>query len=510
VAKMSVPTLADWCSIELISEDGGIEQVEVVHHDPEKLKWAKETRKKIPPDLEKDAALPYVLKTGKPLYIPKITPEVIKKFNPSKRERLLLKELNIKSLIFVPLKVLYKTVGVITFVSTRPDREFTQLDFSLADQLASRASLAMENAKLYETVENERERLNTLLSSTPGIIWEAELDKNNQVSRINYVSNFIEVMLGYSSATSFGKKDFWSKIVHPDDVKRFKEEMAKIAISKKKGVIRMRLITKNKGVIWTETRMNVVKNNGKVTGLRGVTMDITESIEEEQRKDNFISLASHELKTPLTSLKVYNHLFQKRVQKYEDSDIGMYLQKTDLQIGKLTNLINDLLDLSRIQAGKLLYRREPTDFDFLIEDVVEMMRKNSKSHKILLRGKVDENVELDQNRISQVVTNFISNAMKYSPKNKKIIIEKKKKDGHVLLSVKDSGKGIPKKYHKKIFERFFQVDKEEERTASGLGIGLYICSEIIKNHNGKIWVESKINKGTTFYFSLPFSHKKIA
>lgn len=354
-------------------------------------------------------------------------------------------------------------------------------------------------------VKNEfsKRYVTNLLAHIPGIVWESKVDKNGNHQRLNYINSYVEEMLGYSAESVIKNKNPWRMMVHEDDRRRVEKEIKDIIKNRTNSTVRMRLIPKNGPEIWTETKCSVIEENGRIIGLHGVTMDITESIEAELRKDQFISLASHELRTPLTSLKVYNHLFSKKIKKLNDPTLDEPLVKMNNQIDKLSNLISDLLDLSRIQAGKLLYKLEQVDIDRLIDEVVDATGNSFSVHKIKIKGSTGEKVFIDQNRISQVITNFLTNAAKYSPSKNKIIVTREVLENDVVVTVKDFGLGIPKKHQRKIFERFYQVDPEEKRTVSGLGIGLYISQAIIKKHNGQIGMRSKTGKGSEFYFTLP-------
>jgi PAS domain S-box-containing protein len=240
-------------------------------------------------------------------------------------------------------------------------------------------------------------------------------------------------------------------------------------------------------------------------------LDITKQKELDQRKDEFIALASHELKTPLTSLKMYAQLVKRQSSESKDKKSAHMLSAMDSQINKLTELVNDLLDVSRIQSGKLVYKKDLFLFDNLIEELVEELQPVATNHVIYLKGKTGQKIKGDKDRIKQVFTNLLTNAIKYSPKADKIIITLMEIDGSVQVSVQDFGLGVPKEQEEKIFERFFQVSRPLSHTYPGLGLGLYISKEIINRHGGKLWVRSIYGKGSTFYFTLPVADQsKVA
>ncbi len=231
--------------------------------------------------------------------------------------------------------------------------------------------------------------------------------------------------------------------------------------------------------------------------------DITRLKELEQRKDDFISIASHELKTPITSIKGFTQLLQHRFKKNNDEASLLMLNKMERQLNKLSNLIGDLLDISKIQAGKISYHVEPFDLDTLVHEVVENLQGTTATHHLELESTTGLWVSGDKDRLEQVLINLLTNAIKYSPQANTIIIRAEVEQENVRVSVQDFGIGIAESHHQKIFERFYQVTDEEENPFPGLGIGLHISAEIVRRHQGKIWVESTKGYGSTFTFTLP-------
>jgi PAS domain S-box-containing protein len=244
-------------------------------------------------------------------------------------------------------------------------------------------------------------------------------------------------------------------------------------------------------------------NSGKIIGASKIARDISQSKELERRKDDFISMASHELKTPVTTLKAFNqlllkfHAIDKKGQDYQ------FLAKMDRQIDNLTELITDLLDLSKIQAGKLDLNKKKFNLDQLIKELISNLQGFTTKHKLILEGKTKTDILGDRDRISQIIINLFSNAIKYSPKANKIVVRVNQENNSVRVSVQDFGIGIDDRYQNKIFDRFFRVEGRNERTFPGLGIGLYISNEIAKRHGGHISLESRKNKGSTFTLQLP-------
>ena len=225
--------------------------------------------------------------------------------------------------------------------------------------------------------------------------------------------------------------------------------------------------------------------------------------ELERRKDEFISMASHELRTPVTSLKGFTNLFQRRLAKQADEKTLYYLKRMDTQLNKLTNLITDLLDMSKMQTGQLTYQEEPFDLNELVGETVESLQAATTTHQLFIETTGAVQVVGDKDRIGQVLINLLTNAVKYSPQADKVIVRLTTDPENAVVSIQDFGIGIAEAHHNKIFERFYQVADPEERTFSGLGIGLHLSCEIVRRHGGNMWVESSKGNGATFYFTIP-------
>lgn len=258
-----------------------------------------------------------------------------------------------------------------------------------------------------------------------------------------------------------------------------------------------------------------IKNEkGEIIGASNISRDITQKVKTDKQlriyneklkelnnyKDEFLTMASHELKTPLTVIKANLGLLQL---KLNDDVSTEFVNRTMAQVNKLSDLISDLLDISKVQSGKLKLNFTSFDLKELLTETVQNIQQTSPTHKIIIETTHDNlPVVADAMRLEQVIINVVTNAIKYSPASDKVIIQATSQDDFVTISIKDFGIGIPKKALKKVFSRFFRV-KETSSKFLGSGIGLYISYEIIKKHKGKMWVDSEENKGSTFYFTIP-------
>jgi signal transduction histidine kinase len=214
-------------------------------------------------------------------------------------------------------------------------------------------------------------------------------------------------------------------------------------------------------------------------------------------------MASHELKTPVTSLKGFTYVLQRRLSKVGDEQGLHYLSRMDTQLNKLTKLIGDLLDMSRMQTGQLDLQKESFTLDALVQETVENVQAATSTHLLLIEGRAEAQVFGDKDRIGQVLVSLLTNGIKYSPQADRVIVRVSQDQENAIVSVQDFGIGIDESYHQRVFERFYQVTDPEEKTYPGLGIGLYISGEIVERHQGRIWVESKKGEGATFSIALP-------
>jgi PAS domain S-box-containing protein len=241
---------------------------------------------------------------------------------------------------------------------------------------------------------------------------------------------------------------------------------------------------------------------GNIIGFSKIARDITEKKQEEMRKNDFIAIVSHELKTPLTSVKSYIQVLLAIAKKDESEFRINALTRADIQIKKMTTLIQDFLNLARLEDGKMRLNKETFELHPFIEEIVNEVQFLATNHTIHFTDCKGVFINADKEKIGQVLNNLLSNAIKYSPKGGDININCKTIDGKVRIAVTDQGVGINKNDQKKLFDRFYRVKNEKLKTVSGFGIGLYLVSEIVRYHNSKIEVESTEDQGSTFYFDL--------
>ncbi|MCG2613255.1 HAMP domain-containing histidine kinase [Terrimonas sp. NA20] len=236
--------------------------------------------------------------------------------------------------------------------------------------------------------------------------------------------------------------------------------------------------------------------------MNGTLIDITEPKREQQRKNDFIAMVSHELKTPLASMKLYLQLLQQHAGQKQDPVVSGTLVKAVRQVKKMIGMINSFLNVSRLEAGKMRIDKQVFDIRELLAEIEEETSTTVTSHPVIYSS-VAVKVNADREKISQVVHNLISNATKYSAARSPIAINCHYEEGYALVSVTDRGIGVNDEHRERLFEQYYRVEADRGESVSGFGIGLYLSAEIISRHDGTIWVESEPGRGSTFFFKIP-------
>lgn len=245
------------------------------------------------------------------------------------------------------------------------------------------------------------------------------------------------------------------------------------------------------------------KKNGNY--ITGVMADISEQKMDEIRKNDFIGMVSHELKTPLTSLSAIIQISQVKLKNSSDEFLASAMAKASAQVKRMSAMINGFLNISRLESGKLSIEKTSFDIRELIAETIEEFEITAPGHRIILGDCGSLMVSADREKIHSVISNLLSNAVKYSPAASEINVTCSVQGNEVILGVKDSGIGINALDSAKIFERYFRVDSNQTQNISGFGIGLYLSAEVVKYHGGRIWLESEPGRGSVFYFSLPIN-----
>lgn len=353
-----------------------------------------------------------------------------------------------------------------------------------------------EEKNYQQQLKEREEKFRLLADSMPQHIWTADTAGN-----LNY---FNRSVYDYSGLTPEQlNKDGWIQIVHPEEQEKNTEEWLRSVSTGKDFLFEHRFRRHDGEYRWQLSRAIPQRDgNGNIQMWVGTSTDIQQIKEQEQQKDFFISMASHELKTPITSIKGYVQLMQSTYGNNGDAFLKKSLEVVDKQVLTLTRLITDLLDVSKIKSGSLVLNKTAFEIADMIQEVVTQVQHINPDYHISVSG-VEAIIHADRERISQVLINLLTNAVKYSPNSKEIIVSHLIEGDQVVVAVRDTGIGINKADQEKIFERFYRVEGKDERTYPGFGIGLFISSEIIQRHQGKIGVTSQPGKGSVFSFQIP-------
>ncbi|MBC8033764.1 MAG: PAS domain S-box protein [Chitinophagaceae bacterium] len=355
----------------------------------------------------------------------------------------------------------------------------------------------IENSDKYNRDEQAKYFLAAIAESSQDSI--VTVDLNRVITSWNKAA---EILYGYKAEEVIGKS--LDVVMLPEDVLESIKKVETIARRISVPIYETVRLHKNGKAADLQIALTPVKDStGAVIGISTIARDITEAKLQQQLKDEFIAIASHELKTPVTSIKVYTEILVERFKDDIDKTSFTLMKRLDQQVDRLTELIKNLLDTVKLSRGEVLLDIQPFDLSALIEEQIEVTRHLLKNHQINFNSEKDQIVSGDKKLISQVLKNLISNAIKYSPKGGKIIITSLKAVQGTEISVQDFGIGIPEGLNHKIFEKYFRVDNQHERQAPGIGLGLYVTAQIVQQHGGKIYVASKEGVGTTFSFTLP-------
>lgn len=346
-------------------------------------------------------------------------------------------------------------------------------------------------------IRESENRFKFLLNSIPQQVWTATHD-----GALNYLNEKVCTDFGYENEEIIGHG--WQKFIHADDLPAALANWEDALKNGKEYLVEFRLLFSDGTYRWHLARALPLVENGSITLWIGTNTDIHLQKTNEQLKDEFISIASHELKTPLTSIKAFNQLI---VKTKDQNRLNAFVIKCSDNIVRLEKLIADLLDVTKLNAGKIEYNMAPFSFKKLLMDTIESAQLIFPSHQIILETCCDFEFTGDQFRLEQVINNFLTNAVKYSPDGKFVMVNSSLEHDHVLVSIKDFGIGIAPSHINRLFDRYFRVDSTAMRF-EGLGLGLFISSEILKRHSGEVGIESELGKGSTFHFRLPLIPKR--
>ena len=390
------------------------------------------------------------------------------------------------------------------FISRSPQEKprATYLNFSLQpirdseNKISGLVLFGYDVTELVFTRQKGEENLKKILESLPQITSISSSQGTNI-----YFNNFFYEYSGLTETEA--SVTGWNSILYPEERDDLLKDWEEAKAQKREFYRELRLKRISDGMYrWHIVTLTPVLNNrNEVMQWVASATDIHEQKWKEEKKDEFLSIASHELKTPLTSVKAYLQLIELTLGNTE-SDVKLFTQKAIVSVDRLESLISELLDVSKIQQQNLNLNIASFNFDEMIKRVIEDGEFNSKLHKIIKTGSVISEIKADKERLEQVINNVLNNAMKYSPVGGDIIVDVRKERENLKVSITDSGIGISAHNLERIFERYFRAEGHDIHF-QGLGIGLFISMEIIKKHGGQMWVKSELGNGSTFTFIIP-------
>jgi PAS domain S-box-containing protein len=492
MARAAVPGIADWCMVDLLEPDGSLRLLAAAHVDAIKVKLAHELRERYPPPPDSDRGAVHVIRTGEPQLAESITDEMIDENARDEIHRDLLRELGIRSYLSVPLRARDRTIGAITFVHAESGRTYGPNDLGLAEELARRAGMAIENAELYEEVEKRAEAARVLESVGDGVVL---VDREGVIRLWNPAA---QAITGLATGEVEGR-------VAREVVPGWTQLEPRIPVGTH-GSVRAEMLPIYIGgrELWLSIS-GVGLDEGTVYAFR----DLTEERALEQLKSDFVATVSHEIRTPLAAVHGAALTLLRPDLTLSDELRDRLLAVVAEESDRLAQIVNDLLIASHLDSGRLPVSIESCDAKELAESVVEaasLSVPDGITVSLTAPARLPR-VAADPGQLRQVLANLVDNAIKYSPGGGPVELRLARSDAFMRFEVEDRGLGIPPNEHRRVFEKFYRLDPNMTYGVGGTGLGLYISRELVRTMDGRISVESKLGEGSTFLVEIPLARK---
>lgn len=498
IAQLAVPRLADWCAVDMLADDGSIRRVATTHVDPERVRWAWELARQFPADPEEATGVPLVVRTGEPQLMSEIPQKLLDEAIERRPELAgILEKLGLRSAMIVPISARGRTLGAITFCWAESGRAYVETDLAFALDLARRAGIAVDNAQLYRQAEERAQAARVLAAVGDGVVL---VDANGVV---RYWNRAAETITGLAREAVVDRRAIeaipgWDAVVQRVPVS-FDPQSAPRAQS-------LPLAVGGRELWLSATGVAVV--DGTIYAFR----DLTEERALESMKAEFVSTVSHELRTPLAAIYGAAMTLRRDDVVLDADQNATLLNVITNESDRLARTVNAILWASRLDGDALATTIETCDARVLMGEVVDAQRTHLPEH---LRLEVVADPDLpqvaaDPDKVRQVLVNLLDNAVKYSPDGGVVRLGLSDEGRRVRFAVTDEGLGIPYTEQRRIFDKFYRLDPDMTRGIGGTGLGLYICRELIRRMEGRIWVTSEPGRGSTFAFELPVATRTAA
>ena len=568
VASMVVPELADWSGVVLVGDHpGAVRQIAVAHVDPAKVRWARELHEKFPPNMDAPAGMPNVLRTGKPELYPSITDDVLVQSARTAEELVVLRELNLRSVMVVPLNAGDRVLGVMTLVTAESDKIYTESDLAFATELGRRAGMAIERAALHKRAldataaaeEHARwlAQLQWLTIAVSRSLTTADvLDLAVTLGRESFEADRATIWLFSSDRKSLTLAGHYGL---PDDIAREVNTIAlsanvPVAVAVRSGEplfiedqqsILDTYSEASPAIIATDTiavaAMPIKVGGETIGGLtfsytrpqhfsadyisasRTFSKELGQAIErtraianlEEARnaamaasraKSAFVATMSHELRTPLNAIMGFSQLLQLNVDDGDRERASAYLARIRSNTEHLMELINDILDWSKVEAGQMSVSALDEHARDVVADALSVVSEQAAAHGVALSSRCADGASYvgDPLRVKQILLNLLSNGIKFTPAGGRVSIDCTCDAGITSFAVADTGSGIKPDEIEPIFEPFVQADHGYTRAHGGTGLGLSISRRLARLMGGDVVIAETVpGKGSRFLLTLP-------
>jgi PAS domain S-box-containing protein len=490
LTHLAVPGLADWCAIDMAGENGEIVRLAVAHQDPEKVRWAYELQERYPPKPDNPHGVPQVLRSGEPEFFPEFPEEILEEAIGDDEElRAIIDQLGLRSTICVPLTARGRTLGALTLIAAETHPTYTEADFELAMELARRAAVAVDNARLYGEAEKGAHAAQALAYVADGVVL---LDEDGVVRHWNPAAAAIT---GVDEARALGKP--------VDEVVSAWTGLTSHVPLAQHGASAVRPVTVplvlDGRELWVAVA-GVDFGEGTVYALQ----DVTDERALEKTRSDFVATASHELRTPLAAVYGAVRTLRREDVELSEDDRNTFLEMIESEALRLSHIVDQILLAGQLDADAVELNVSECKPAEIAAGVIESAEVHLPEGIVLSLSANDApSITCDENKLRQVVVNLLDNAIKYSPEGGKVEILVEQADGGCQIEVSDEGLGIPSSEREKIFEKFYRLDPQQATGVGGTGLGLYICRELVERMDGELSVESEPGVGSRFTVALP-------